>query len=218
MSSAREEQQRITRLALKAAGAEVGFALAGSGALREHGLIDRPTEDVDLFTVQELAAVFAEAVDRVIRALQSAGYQVQMRRRFDTFVQLTVADSQGRSTGIDFGVDWRAHSPVHLEIGPVLAIEDAVSNKLGALFSRSEARDYLDVDAIRGTGLFSDDELLLVAERADLGFDREWFAKGLDAVERIRPEEVSIYGVTPEKLAAVKARMTDWAATIRGEL
>jgi hypothetical protein len=26
------------------------FVLAGSGAMREHGLVDRPTEDVDLFT------------------------------------------------------------------------------------------------------------------------------------------------------------------------
>ncbi|REB68320.1 hypothetical protein CP880_10575 [Cutibacterium namnetense] len=27
-------------------GDEAGFALAGTGAIREHGLIDRPTEDV----------------------------------------------------------------------------------------------------------------------------------------------------------------------------
>ena len=51
MSRDQEEQRRITRLALEAAGDEAGFALAGSGAIREHGLIDRPTEDVDLFTV-----------------------------------------------------------------------------------------------------------------------------------------------------------------------
>ena len=29
--------------------AEDGFALAGSGAIREHGLINRPTQDLDLF-------------------------------------------------------------------------------------------------------------------------------------------------------------------------
>ena len=51
MSGDQEEQRRIARLALEAAGDEAGFALAGSGAIREHGLIDRPTEDVDLFTV-----------------------------------------------------------------------------------------------------------------------------------------------------------------------
>ena len=40
-------QRNIARLALQAAGAHSGFALAGSGAICEHGLIDRPTEDVD---------------------------------------------------------------------------------------------------------------------------------------------------------------------------
>ncbi|SHE24479.1 hypothetical protein [Actinomyces glycerinitolerans] len=52
MSGTQEEQRRITRLALEAAGEESGFTLAGSGAIREHGLIDRHTEDVDLFTVE----------------------------------------------------------------------------------------------------------------------------------------------------------------------
>ena len=41
-------QRNIARLALQAAGAHSGFALAGSGAIREHGLIDRPTEDVEV--------------------------------------------------------------------------------------------------------------------------------------------------------------------------
>lgn len=52
MSNRREDQRRVARLALEAAGEDAGFALAGAGAIREHGLSDRPTEDVDLFTVQ----------------------------------------------------------------------------------------------------------------------------------------------------------------------
>ena len=38
-------QRQVARIAL--AGVD-GIALAGSGAIREHGMIDRPTEDVDL--------------------------------------------------------------------------------------------------------------------------------------------------------------------------
>ena len=42
-----------------------GFALAGSGAIREHGLIDRPTQDIDLLTVQEAQDKFATALGRL---------------------------------------------------------------------------------------------------------------------------------------------------------
>lgn len=38
-----------------------------------------------------------------------------------------------------------------------------MANKVGALFSRGEPRDYLDVDAIRESGRFADDQLLALA-------------------------------------------------------
>jgi hypothetical protein len=117
---------------------------------------------------------------------------------------------------MDLGVDWRAHPPVRLEVGPVLAIDDAVGNKVGALFSRAETRDYLDVDAIRRSGRCSDKELLDLARNADAGFDLGWFAQNLDEVERIQPEEVWVYGLTASQLDDVKMRTKVWAASIRG--
>lgn len=58
-------QREVTRIAL--AGVEqAGFALAGSGAIREHGVTDRPTEDVDLFTANLDPEAFERAVDRVV--------------------------------------------------------------------------------------------------------------------------------------------------------
>ncbi len=44
-----KEQRVITQLLL-AVLQDAGFALAGSGAIREHGLTSRRTADVDLFT------------------------------------------------------------------------------------------------------------------------------------------------------------------------
>jgi hypothetical protein len=215
VSGDHEEQRRVTRLALKAVGDDAGFALAGSGAIREHGLIDRPTEDVDLFTVQQSQTCFATSLDRITAALRTAGYTVETRRRQDTFAQLTVISRQGRTTGVDLGVDWRAHPPVRFEVGPVLSIEDAVGNKVGALFSRAETRDYLDVDAIRRSGRYSDEELLDLARQADAGFDLEWFAQNLDNVERIQPEEVRVYGLSADQLDDVKTRTKAWASSVR---
>jgi len=47
-----ELHQRAASIALRAAG-EHGFALGGGNALIAHGLISRPTQDVDLFTDRE---------------------------------------------------------------------------------------------------------------------------------------------------------------------
>jgi len=41
-------QTEVTRLLLEAV-ENSGFVLAGAGAVRAHGLTDRPTEDIDLF-------------------------------------------------------------------------------------------------------------------------------------------------------------------------
>lgn len=45
MSASSEMQREVTRIAL-ARVAESGFALAGSGAIREYGVTDRPTEEL----------------------------------------------------------------------------------------------------------------------------------------------------------------------------
>ena len=58
MSEKRDAQREVTRIALSGI-AGFGFALAGSGAIREHGVIDRPTEDVDLFTTTRDPVEFA---------------------------------------------------------------------------------------------------------------------------------------------------------------
>ncbi|MHB1473982.1 MAG: nucleotidyl transferase AbiEii/AbiGii toxin family protein [Dermatophilaceae bacterium] len=62
MSEAEEPQREITRVALRSLDG-TSFVLAGSGAIREHGLVDRPTEDVDLFTSDVDLPRFSSAVD-----------------------------------------------------------------------------------------------------------------------------------------------------------
>ncbi|GAA2596063.1 hypothetical protein GCM10010435_89010 [Winogradskya consettensis] len=42
--------RRLAAIALEAAGGEHGLALAGGYAVRMHGMGDRPSGDVDLFT------------------------------------------------------------------------------------------------------------------------------------------------------------------------
>jgi len=53
------------------------------------------------------------------------------------------------------------------QFAPVLSLGDAVGNKVSALYSRGETRDYLDVDAIRSSGYFTDAELVRTAGDRD---------------------------------------------------
>jgi hypothetical protein len=154
-------QHTVTQIALAASGSS-GFALAGSGAIREHGVISRVTEDVDLFTSDTNERTFSDAVDRVVHALETNGYSVELARRTEQFARMHVRTELGQQVDIDMGMDWREAEPVILDIGPVLSIQDAIGNKVSALYSRAEARDFFDVDAIRASGHYTDAQLIQV--------------------------------------------------------
>lgn len=214
MTSTSDLQRDLTQTALLALGG-AGFVLAGSGAIREHGLIDRPTEDIDLFTADIDVEHFARAVDRVVSVLQEAGHSLVVQRSVERFARLEITAPTGEQVDVDLGVDWREFAPVVLDIGPVLDIHDAVGNKMSALYSRAYPRDFLDVDSIRASGRFSDDELLRAAADRDLGFELPMFAMQLELATRLRPEQVAQYGVEAHELAALQGRFVDWARTLR---
>ena len=48
----------------------------------------------------------------------------------------------------------RAKEPVRISIGPVLHPDDAVANKMGALYERALARDFIDIDAALRSGRY----------------------------------------------------------------
>jgi Nucleotidyl transferase AbiEii toxin, Type IV TA system len=216
LSEAEGLQWEITRLALRSLEG-TSFVLAGFGAIREHGLVDRPTEDVDLFTSDVDLPRFSAAVDAVVIGLSKAGHKVAELRRVDQFARLEVTTPDGHQIDIDMGVDWRKAEPVVLAIGPVLSLEDAVGNKLSALYSRAYARDFLDVDSIRASGKFTDAELIRAAIERDPGFEVPMFVTQLELVHRVLPEQVSQYNVDADQLNGIKNRFDIWASTLRGD-
>src|SRR5215211_242803 len=133
----------LAEIALAAAGS-YGLALAGGYAVRAHGIGSRPSGDVDLFTDWQRRADFPAAVDTVVAALNRHGYDVTVVIRTDTFARLLLADAGAAQDTepdkLELSADWRAHPPVTLAVGPVLHPDDAVANKMCALFGRAEAR------------------------------------------------------------------------------
>jgi Nucleotidyl transferase AbiEii toxin, Type IV TA system len=207
---------RIARVALAAA-EPYGFALAGGYAVQAHGFLDRPSADVHIFTTSRAEGDFPAAVDAVLAALRDDGLIPEAEIRNASFARIAVATPDGGTTKIEMGVDWRANQPSRLSIGPVLHPDDAVANKVCALFGRAEVRDYVDVDAIVSSGRYGEEELLSLAEAHDPGFDRQWFAEALAAVDRLPDDRFQLYGLAPAQAARLKKRLTDWSARIRNE-
>ena len=124
--------------------------------------------------------------------------------RFETevlaasFARLDVR-SAAESAKVELGLDWRKNKPISLAVGPVLHADDAVANKVCALFGRAEVRDYVDVDAILASGRYTEDELLDLAADHDPGFDRSWFAEALAAIDRLPDRLFQPYGLGPRK-------------------
>lgn len=209
-----EFHERLGRVGL-AALARFGFALAGGYAVQAHGLLERPSEDVDLFATQSAEDTFPEAVRAAVDAYTADGLRVEVLVLNPGFARLSVTDpASGRISKVELGLDWRRHPPTVMAIGPVLARDDAVASKVNALYSRGQARDYIDVDAALRNGGYTRERLLALAAEHDLGFDPARFAQALHAVRRLPLAEFTAYGLSDNEATALLDRIASWAEHI----
>ena len=202
---------RLAEIGLRVAG-RYGFALAGGYAVQAHGILERPSEDVDLFTAWERRGDFAAAVEAVVDGYRAGGYSVEVIQQFETFARLAVADPAlpNRPYRVELAANWRSLPPVMMDIGPVLHMDDVVAGKMSALFTRAEPRDFLDVDAALVTGRYTRERLLELAEQADAGFDRRIFADLLTMQQRYPDRRFAAYEATADHIAAMRTRFEDW--------
>jgi hypothetical protein len=172
---------------------------------------NRPSGDVDLFTSWQHRGEFSELTAAVIAALETAGYKVSVIMSAETFTRLTLTGPEGGAEEkVELSVDWRAHDPVQLAIGPVLHADDAVANKVCALFGRALPRDFLDVDAAVMSGRYTREQLLELAAEADHGFDRLLFADALGALTQITDAAFAEYRADPGMVADMRHRFAQW--------
>jgi hypothetical protein len=213
-----ELQARLARVGLDVL-AEYGFALAGGYALQAHQLVDRMSEDLDMFTDRWDAKSFAAAVDAVSKAFRQQGFGVEVNRQAETFARIEVTDgASGRTVSVDLGADYRKHQPVVLSVGPVLEETDAVAAKVATVFSRALARDYLDLAGILQSGRYTKDRLMELAASVDAGFTRGWFAEALAAIDRFEDQDFTRYGVDAKRLEQVRQAIRDWSHELSVEV
>jgi len=211
-----ELQREVATIALRAA-ARNGFALAGGNALIAHGIIDRPTDDVDLFSDQETGV--AAAADAVESALLEAGFLAERRDRMagleDIFegmgeglAEWIITAPSGQQTMLQMAYFDRTRGPVTMEVGPVLDLEDVAAGKAVALVSRVEPRDYADTAA--ALEHYTVDQLIALARRLDPGLEDRDFADAGRQLDRMPDRMFARYGLSPADVTVLRERFKAW--------
>jgi hypothetical protein len=201
--------EQIARMAF--ASPEAGqVALAGGGAMLAHDLVDRPTQDVDLFTPD--SAEVTPLTDALAVALRAEGGQVRVDRRGPGFSRLAVTVADGRSVVIEIAHDARIRESVQLSFGRVLHPDEVAADKTLALFGRAAARDLVDVAALLGR--YTLEQLCELAAEKDAGFDRRVFADALAAAAAHSDAAFAELGLGPGTVAARRASTAGWRAQL----
>ena len=207
---------QVAAVALCAA-ARHGFALGGGNALMAHGVIDRFTADVDLFTDDE--AGVAAAAGAVEAALRRAGFAAECQDETaglaDIFSEMgeglaewIVTAPGGEQMMLQMAYFERDCPPVIMDIGPVLDLEDVVGGKVCALASRAEPRDYLDTAAAMGR--YSIAQMIDFARRLDPGLTDRDFADAGERLDQWGDGVFAPFGLSPGDVARLREWFAAW--------
>lgn len=201
---------RLIRLGLEALSEDFGFALAGGYAVQAHHIVQRLSDDVDLFAPIERRGEMPAATERIVSVLREHGYRVEIVQQADTYVRLMATDPvSGHDTKIELVAEFLQQSPVASDWGPVLHRDDVAAGKMEALFSRAEARDFIDVDALVQAGYTRERLIELAAER-DSGFDKTVLAQMFAGAGRFSDRQFLVYGVDQARVDGIRAQFDDW--------
>jgi hypothetical protein len=172
----------VAKIALDVA-TKHGFVLGGGFAWLVNGLVQRPTEDVDLFT--DTAGGVTAAAGEVAQALTAAGYRVVREEGDELFA----------------GMD------EDLQEFLVAAPDRALRLTLCRL-DRREVRDYIDVAA--ALERYSLATVLELAHAADPALDPEDIADAGRYLDRLDDARFLLYGMKTRDIERLRDRLKDW--------
>jgi hypothetical protein len=211
-----ELHRQVAVIALRAA-AGYGFALGGGNALIQHGVISRPTQDVDLFTDHETGV--QAAAGAVEAALREAGFQAERQDETAGLAEIfpdigeglaewIITAPGGEQMALQMAYFDRARAPVITDVGPVLDLEDVVGGKVCALASRAYERDYLDTAA--ALERYSPAEVIGFARRLDPGLGGQDFAEAGQRLDQMPDYAFTSFGLSGQDVARLRERFAAW--------
>ena len=186
-----------------------GFVLGGGVAWLVNGLVQRPTEDVDLFT--DTDGGVEAAAGKVSAALTAAGYKVEREQADELFdgmdanIQEFAVTAHGRALRLTLCRLDRHRTPVVMDLGPVMHLDDLVATKVAALVNRREVRDYIDVAAALDRYPLA--RVLELAHAADPALDPDDVAEAGRYLDRLDDARFAVYGVDPRQ---IRERLHVW--------
>ncbi|WP_433384670.1 nucleotidyl transferase AbiEii/AbiGii toxin family protein [Actinoplanes sp. CA-142083] len=201
----------VARVALTVA-QKHGFVLGGGVAWLVNGLVDRPTEDVDLFTDTDGAV--SAAAGEVAAALTEAGYRVvreegdELFAGMDENLQEFVVSGDGQALRLTLCRLDRNRAPVVMELGPVMHLDDLVATKVAALVNRREVRDYIDVAA--ALERYPLQRILDLARAVDPAIEQADIADAGRYLDRIDDARFALYGMDAPQIAELRGRLKAW--------
>jgi hypothetical protein len=200
-------QRKVLEIVRSIEGTE-GLALAGGGGLIVQGIVDRETEDLDLFGTSP--GEVNRGLPVIEKALRDHGLRADRDRIADGFARLIIS-SEDETTNLDLAWDPRILPPEQTAIGPVLQEEELAAGKMLALFGRALPRDFIDVSRL--VDRFGLERLCELAAERDAGFDREVFVEMLSRFRRWPRADFDLVDSEYERLGQ---QVEDWREQLQG--
>ncbi|PRX97138.1 hypothetical protein [Allonocardiopsis opalescens] len=192
--------------------AEFGFALAGGYAVQRHGIVDRPSADVDLFTSRDRPDI-STAVDRAILAFRAAGLGAVSGASISpgprSPIRRTVSGQRSDSHATSASTHRYSSNCVRSSIRRMR--RRARWARCGGV---RRPRDFIDVAAILDRTQLAESDLIRLVTERDPGFHLGIFAEMLHSMSRLEDADFTRYGLAVGEVTALRRRFADWRAEI----
>ena len=171
---------------------------------------------MDVFSDEE-GAVEA-AADAVEAALRDEGLGTERRDKTaglsDIFygmgeglAEWIITARSGEQMMLQMAYFDRTRSPIIMDVGPVLDLEDVIGGKVCALASRAEPRDYVDTAAaLRRCSI---EEMIGFARRLDPGLTDQDFADAGNRLDQWGDGVFAPFGLSSPDITALRERFVD---------
>jgi len=184
------------------------FFLTGGTALAEYYLQHRYSDDLDLFTVDDEAFGFARReVQRLAGALSVTAESIVSTPTFQRF-ELARTGSPALQVDLVRDVDFQFGE--RQSFGPVIvdSEENIGSNKVSAIFGRTESKDFVDLFFLLQAGQDLA-KLIEDAKQKDAGISEFWLAGMLRQVDTLTRLPVMLKPLELETLKTFYLELAD---------
>lgn len=160
------------------------FYLTGGTALARFYFQHRESIDLDLFSQNQqldFSTVNLE-IERIGRELKLI---TTKQVTTNTFLQFIFEDNEKSTLKVDLVKDIPVHFGNFKQEGKIKldSLENIGSNKITAIFGRTDHKDFIDLYYILNETDFSFEHLFSLAKRKDLGLTEFYLANSIDQVE-----------------------------------